>query len=69
MKYAIFAFHTWHLTHEVTSHFTHSAQHTNWGRDTPERLYKAPTDYTKPQNIIQNIRNMQNAKNMKTQTY
>ena len=25
----------------------------DWGRDTPKRLYKAPTDYTKPQNIIQ----------------
>ena len=25
----------------------------DWGRDTPKRLYKAPTNYTKPQNIIQ----------------
>jgi len=25
----------------------------DWGRDTPKRLYKAPTNYTKPQNTIQ----------------
>ena len=25
----------------------------DWGRDTPKRLYKAPTDYTKPRQTIQ----------------
>ena len=27
----------------------------DWGRDTSKRLHKAPTDYTKPQNSIQNL--------------
>ena len=31
-------------------------QPSNLGRDTPKRLYKAPTDYTKPRNITQSPR-------------
>ena len=30
----------------------------DWDRDTPNRLYKAPTDYTKPRNIRQSPRNI-----------
>ena len=40
----------WVWGHQPTSHL---ASNDIWGRDTPKRLYKAPTDYTKPQNIRQ----------------
>ena len=30
----------------------------DWGGDTSDRLYKAPTDYTKPRNIRQSPRNI-----------
>ena len=40
----------WVWGHQPTSHL---ALNDIWGRDTPKRLYKAPTDYTKHQQTIQ----------------